>query len=887
MSEKKTTKKGGQKKSGQNKPPRMTPARFRMLLKTDKHFRMTVLRKGVALLMIFACAIFVIANHSKYYNTVKDKGYLSDDAKSGTRIVTAMFPTGISNTDNGPAIDMRGSKTVRQTIRGFDGKVTRMRFMFYNTGSQGSTGTVTFNLLNSDGSNILTVTKDAQRMNTYKYTNIDIPDGPTLSADKEYILEIISDNVQNPQRFDLGVSMTNRDLYKSLTLDGNEIADHHIKAHLVYQYYNKKTIPRMLLVLFIAFAFVSIPFTRFDAELKQKYHKPVNLNRIMTVIFSVATPFFCMALADRFQGYKFLRILHRFFTWSGFFNLIIYLLIFAVFYAIFNRAKYASICSIIVTFVFGLTNYYVWNFRGVPVLATDISSIGTAMNVAGNFSYALDATGIWAVVYIVAMISMFMSLKSYSVFHKWYRLISLACIVLLLFGGNRLFLHSTAVKDKGIIANVWQPWKKYDTHGIALSFLLSCTYNAVEKPSDYSVKYVEKLTKDYEPDQVTGNEAKDEKMPNVIAIMNESLGDLNFDGNLPLSEDYLPYIHSLNKNTIKGKLHVSIEGANTANSEFEFLTGNSMTFLPFRSIPYDNYIKSPMPSLTYTLKAMGYSGVNAYHPYKASGWNRTVVYPLLGFNNCFFQDHYGKNAALVRNFISDEADFEDIIKEYEANKKQTSDAFYLFNVTMQNHGGYYGNRGFVDTPITITDSSLKDSEAEQFINLAKLSDSAFQMLTEYFAKQDDPTVIVMFGDHQPPLSTEFYSKLFGKNTGDLTPEQNTTWYSTPYVIWANYDIGFKDNEDMSANYLSSYLLDLIGGKLTGYNKYLLDLRKDIPFISAAGYEGSDGKIYKADKKSDYSKEIKQYQNIQYNNMFDTDHRVKDFFFVGDDPTERK
>ena len=68
-------------------------------------------------------------------------------------------------------------------------------------------------------------------------------------------------------------------------------------------------------------------------------------------------------------------------------------------------------------------------------------------------------------------------------------------------------------------------------------------------------------------------------MPNVIAIMNESLADLNVDGPFETSEDYLPFIHSLTKNTIKGKLYVSIEGANTANSEFEFLTGNSLAFL--------------------------------------------------------------------------------------------------------------------------------------------------------------------------------------------------------------------------------------------------------------------------------------------------------------------
>ena len=92
----------------------------------------------------------------------------------------------------------------------------------------------------------------------------------------------------------------------------------------------------------------------------------------------------------------------------------------------------------------------------------------------------------------------------------------------------------------------------------------------------------------------------------------------------------------------------------------------------------------------------------------------------------------------------------------------------MFNVTVQNHGGYVGNRGFVDTDIQVTNSMLSSDEVEQYVTLAKKSDEAFEELIKYFEKVDEPTIIVMFGDHQPPLSTDFYSNIFGKKIDNFT-----------------------------------------------------------------------------------------------------------------------
>ena len=59
-----------------------------------------------------------------------------------------------------------------------------------------------------------------------------------------------------------------------------------------------------------------------------------------------------------------------------------------------------------------------------------------------------------------------------------------------------------------------------------------------------------------------------------------------------------------------------LEG-NTANSEFEFLTGDSLAFLPAGSVAYQQFVKDETPTLVEQLKLQGYQTA-AIHPYYRS-----------------------------------------------------------------------------------------------------------------------------------------------------------------------------------------------------------------------------------------------------------------------------
>lgn len=112
--------------------------------------------------------------------------------------------------------------------------------------------------------------------------------------------------------------------------------------------------------------------------------------------------------------------------------------------------------------------------------------------------------------------------------------------------------------------------------------------------------------------------------------MNESFADFRVIGNLETNQEVMPFYDSLTENTTKGYALSSVFGAKTPDSEWEFLTGNSMAFLPAGSVPYQQYVSEKNAySLVDNLKQQDYTCV-AMHPYYATGWSRDKVYPGIG-----------------------------------------------------------------------------------------------------------------------------------------------------------------------------------------------------------------------------------------------------------------
>ena len=327
----------------------------------------------------------------------------------------------------------------------------------------------------------------------------------------------------------------------------------------------------------------------------------------------------------------------------------------------------------------------------------------------------------------------------------------------------------------------------------------------------------------------------------------------------------MSYFKSLKKNTIRGNTYVSVFGGQTPNSEWEFLTNNSMAFMPYMTVPYQQYIRKPSYSLATILKEQGYTAT-AIHPWYGSGYRRNAIYPLLGFDS-FESIETLDNLEYSRVYPTDLSVYKKIINQFE--NKNDNEKLFNFTVTMQNHSAY-------DLPNYTSTVFLEDIEdcirVEQYLSLLKESDEALEYLINYFENYEEKTIILFFGDHQPPYLEEKFWETIIEN-----PEDETTKYITPFILWANYDIKEQYIDKTSLNYLSILLLETAQLKASPYMDFLKEIQKEIPVITGNGYISSDGNYYTYEQETNYLESLNKYQLIQYNNVFDNKNRISEFF----------
>lgn len=541
------------------------------------------------------------------------------------------------------------------------------------------------------------------------------------------------------------------------------------------------------------------------------------------------------------------------------FELVAWMLIFLT-----GRVRAGLCTEAVAALLFGLVNAYVVRFRTNPLVPWDILSWRTAAGVAGNYDFTPDRRMVTVTFVFLAVIAALGWMKTgvlKLVF--WKRLIPAAAagLILVLFAGT---LQQESFQNRHLLYNkLFTPVYMTNVDGIAVTFVMNMAYMSIDKPQHYSAAEAREILADSDSAAGGGVWQESASLPNIIVVMNESFADLSVLGDFEVNKDYMPFLHRLfegEENTVTGMLNVSVCGGNTANTEFEFLTGNTMAFLPQGSIPYQQYISGRLPSLADYLGSLGYQTV-ATHPYYASGWDRDEVYPWMGFSDSLFLEDYDQ-AYYVRKYVSDESCTDKIIDIYE-NKDEGSPLF-VFQVTMQNHGGYQD--AFSNFTPDVKVSGVEGFSLEQYLSLTELSDQALEHLIAYFSSVDEKTLVIFFGDHQPNDTVAApILALNGMAWNNLDEEEQKLRYQVPYVIWANYDIEERQGADTSCNYLAAEALRYAGVPTNGYQNFLLELKEQYPIISAVRVKRADGTEGMA---SEESGEMDIYRKLQYYQLFD-------------------
>lgn len=485
-----------------------------------------------------------------------------------------------------------------------------------------------------------------------------------------------------------------------------------------------------------------------------------------------------------------------------------YILVILVEHAIYGIAGNRKVSSYIVNnilYVLGIINMIVLSITSAPLMPTDIYIFKTAMSVMNQ--QKIDSSLITSIIiYVVILVVINLNInKTYKYEHKASKVSRGTSVILSVVILMAVTNYIQTIDFLTFRSNI--------LYGFPFHFLIECRNTLVE-PEGYKVQNID--TSIYDVDN-------NKDRPNIIFIMSEAFSDLETVYNLKTSEEVMPYFNKLRENYPNGILYSSVIGNNTVSSEFESISGVSTAFTDKGSNIYQKYLNDNMYTVGDYYKELGYK-TGILHGSLGSNYNRKNVYTELGYDRIVFENDFSTKKDYVRHFISDDSNFNEILKLLE----DTEEPLFLMNITMQNHGDYLDED--VDTDNRIREKKLDNKELNNYLSLINQSDI---YLEEFLQNIEEPTLIVIYGDHQPMIRDNFYEKLLDIDENNIDLEKQVANYEVPYLIWSNFDtsVNYKVPEKTSMNYLPLIINDYLGYERTEWYDLLSEVIEIYPVIT--------------------------------------------------------
>lgn len=423
-----------------------------------------------------------------------------------------------------------------------------------------------------------------------------------------------------------------------------------------------------------------------------------------------------------------------------------------------------------------------------------------------------------------------------------------------------------------VIPRMWDQKDNYASNGFVLAFALNLPMATVAAPSGYSAAAIERIAAQGGTVPVASGE-----QPDVVIVMSESFWDPARLPGVTITPDPIPTARKLRS----GEVFSPEFGGMTANVEFEALTGFSNAFLPYGSIPYQQYVRTRIPSLATFFRDQGYA-TTALHPFQGWFWNRSVVYDAFGFERFLSEENLPpleKRGPLA----SDAAMTEEIIRRADEEEKPV----FIFAVSLQGHGPYEPDR-YKDATHAVSAPGLKDRARESVLSFsegAADADEGLARLVEWAKGRERPTVIAFFGDHLPPLGEAYVQSGYMKEpvASRRAPlEQMKAEHETPLVIWSNRSGPQTDVGTISPAFLPLEILEAAGMEHPYYTGFLRQVRDRFPVVDRHVLVDGAGKA-----QADWARAgavdpiVQDFRLLQYDVMFGDRHAIRRFFPEGD------
>ena len=520
-----------------------------------------------------------------------------------------------------------------------------------------------------------------------------------------------------------------------------------------------------------------------------------------------------------------------------------------------KRIHVSWVITSLIILIWGVVNQTKVFYRDDVVKFEDLGLIKEALIMAQRCDVIIKWYTVVVLIFII-LIFLFTRRKIKKLSVKFVKRVSLIILLLVLafLGYKNIYKNKDiydSVGDTSLI-NIWIATRQSQIRGLIYPFIYTLEDGMFKPPDGYDEESVKDILSEYEYQDIP-----QDKKVNIIAIMLEAYNDFSKFDKIDFKEDIYKDLHDIQNNSISGNLVTNIFGGGTVTTERNFLTGYTN---------FNNFRKKTNSYVWY-FKEQGYR-TEAMHPIYGAFYNRASININLGFDVYYNYDN--KFSKIQSNFLSDDLFFNYIIEGYE-NSKKDGVPYFNFSVTYQNHcpysyNEYEGKEYYFDN--AGYEISLYNMVNQYFSGIKK-TNKALKGLIDYFDNEDEPVVIVFFGDHNPSLgdNAAAYHEL-GINLSFDTVEGFLNYYETPYVIHANdaakemFNNSFEcDADTISPVFLMNELFDNM--KLNGneYLQYMDDLKEKVDVINPYYYKEDGEFIEVADNK--YKNLIKKYGWVNY------------------------
>ena len=332
------------------------------------------------------------------------------------------------------------------------------------------------------------------------------------------------------------------------------------------------------------------------------------------------------------------------------------------------------------------------------------------------------------------------------------------------------------------------------------------------------------------------------KKPNIVLMLTEAFWDITKQNSIKFNTDPLKEYHDVKKNSIVINTLSPTFGGKSSNTEFELITGGSLSYYRMGTLAYFKYFQrdesNNNPTIIRELKNNGYKTYVGIAE-TAKTYAVDNIYTRMNFD--IKNEWYEKLGYTVK----DDYLIGDVIKTLK--EKPKDEKIFYMTVSMDSHMPFIYNR-YKSFDFDITNKNLSEPSYKMLMAYTQAARNAslqLKRIYDYIQTLDEDTIVIFLGDHLPILSSfnvNSYNDIAEFNTSDEIKNLYTK-YNTETLIISNYDIDYTDLTDMSTNLILTTVLNQMDVDISDYYKWLYSTRKTLPAVNAFVAKDLNGNLY--------------------------------------------